>query len=327
MPTQLREMIDLQPEALRTVAGFDVGPQADILRRARRIFVVGTGTSFHAAELGAGLLMRYGIDAWAVPSIEAARWRIPFRDDDAVIVISHTGETAFARATRHAALEQGWALVTITGPDAGWPEAIKTPVRERSETYTVSYTAAVAVLGLLAHAITDADTGPDTMYEVADHVEAVIADPKLSHIDVPARALAIVGPGAWSITAREGALKVREAALILAEGFDPERLLHGAAVPYGREDTLVVLQPEWDAERLTSGLLTAAAAEWLTVHPLSDEVLGNSPAQVFAAQIPATVRLQLLAARLSELKKTNPDTAIVGAWARPELWSAGAPPE
>jgi glutamine---fructose-6-phosphate transaminase (isomerizing) len=46
---------------------------------------------------------------------------------------------------------------------------------------------------------------------------------------------------------------------------------------------------------------------------------------VFLAQIPVTVRLQLLAAQLTEAKGTDPDRAITGAWAEPQLWNAGAP--
>ena len=51
----------------------------------------------------------------------------------------------------------------------------------------------------------------------------------------------ITGAGPAAITAREGALKVREAARVLAEGYDVEYLLHGSAVPLGRRDHLVAL--------------------------------------------------------------------------------------
>ena len=50
----------------------------------------------------------------------------------------------------------------------------------------------------------------------------------------PERSLQIVGAGHASVTAREGALKVREGARVLAEGYDAEFFLHGTAVPLGR---------------------------------------------------------------------------------------------
>jgi glutamine---fructose-6-phosphate transaminase (isomerizing) len=44
------------------------------------------------------------------------------------------------------------------------------------------------------------------------------------------------------------------------------------------------------------------------------------------AQIPLTVRLQLLALRIAVERGQDPDTVIVGAWADPATWAIGAPP-
>jgi glutamine---fructose-6-phosphate transaminase (isomerizing) len=318
-------MIAAQPATLRAVAGLDVNAAVQCLRPARRVYIVGTGTSHHAAQLGAYLLRGGGLDAQAVPSSEFARWRPALAGGDGVVVISHTGETAYALAARAQALKAGVPLVTITGPQSVWPEAIETPIREQSETYTVSYTAALAVLGLLAHALAGTQTGAEALELAAGAAQDTIAAPGIAEIQVPERALALVGPGIWGVTAREGALKIRESAQILAEGFDSELLLHGAAVPYGAKDTLLALAPEADADGLTAGLLTAAAREGMKTHELSTAATDGSAAAVFLAQIPATVRLQLLAAQLTEARGTDPDHAITGAWATPELWSAGVP--
>ena len=43
------------------------------------------------------------------------------------------------------------------------------------------------------------------------------------------------------------------------------------------------------------------------------------------AQIPLTVRLQLLALRFAAEKGENPDRVITGAWGDPELWKIGSP--
>jgi glucosamine--fructose-6-phosphate aminotransferase (isomerizing) len=45
------------------------------------------------------------------------------------------------------------------------------------------------------------------------------------------------------------------------------------------------------------------------------------------AQIPMTVRLQLLAERFAALRRRNPDTVITGAWADTGLWRLGGPAE
>jgi glucosamine--fructose-6-phosphate aminotransferase (isomerizing) len=315
-------MIERQPAALRAVSELDVSAEATALSRARRVTLAGTGTSFHAAELGAYLLRTGGVDATAVPCVELSRWRPEFDAEDAVIVLSHTGTTPYACAVREAARRAGASLVTITGPKSTWDEAVKTPTHELSETYTVSYTAALGVLGLLGHALAGADTGPAALRTAAAEIERHLDRPGFADLPVPDRAIAIVGPGPWSVTAREGALKIRESAHILAEGFDPERLLHGAAVPYGRGDTVIGLEPGADVDGLTAGLLAAAGDEGAATLIVES---GSPHPHPFLAQLAATVRLQLLAAHLTDLRGTDPDHAITGAWERDELWTAGAP--
>ena len=324
-------MIASQPETLRAVAQLDVSAAAERLRSVRRLFIVGTGTSHHAALLAAYLLRSGGIDAQAVPSAEMAGWRPSPSDKEGVVVISHTGETAYARSVRQAAQRSGVPLVTITGESAGWPEAIITPTRELSETYTVSYTAALGVLGLLAAELTGLASGAGALRQVAADVDRVLLNPELGHMPAPARALAFVGPGPWSVTAREGALKVREAAQILAEGFDPEALLHGAAVPYGPGDALIALSPADDPDGLTAAVAAAARETGAQVYELPELNNGpasratSTPAQLFLRQISATVCLQVLADNLAAERGTNPDTAITGAWTNEELWNSGAP--
>jgi glucosamine--fructose-6-phosphate aminotransferase (isomerizing) len=315
-------MIESQPATLRAVAELDVSPFAQRLRDARRIHLVGTGTSFHAAELGAHLLQRGGVDAVAVASADFARWWPEPSSDEAVILLSHTGTTPYALTVRERARGLGLPLVGIAGERSGWREAILTPTHEESETYTVSYTAALAVLGLLADAVALTGTGPDAIRGAADAVERVIGSPGVDRVPLPRRALALVGPGPWEVTAREAALKLRESAHVLAEGFDPERLLHGAAVPYGSDDVLVALEPRADRDGLAGAVAAAAERAGMTTFVFEDAAC---PADPFVAQLPATVRVQLLALRLTELAGTDPDTAITGPWAAEPMWALGGP--
>ncbi len=319
--TALQRMIERQADVIEQIAGLDVSRAADTLRGTQRIRLVGTGTSQHAAELGAFWLRCCGVPAHSSGAAELAGWET-LAGDEAVVVVSHTGQTAFALRCRAQAVAAGRPLVSITGPAVDWPEAIMTPVKEESETYTVSYLAALAVLGLLAHELADADSGPTELRAVADRVRAVTAAPRVEGVPVPARALAIVGAGPWAVTAREGALKIREAARMLCEGFDGERLLHGAAVPYGPTDGLVVLQPDADPDGLLDALVDTAARAEVPVSVLADDQRSGSP---FLDQFTMTVRLQSLAQRLATLRGTDPDVAIVGSWADEPLWTLGAP--
>jgi glucosamine--fructose-6-phosphate aminotransferase (isomerizing) len=108
---------------------------------------------------------------------------------------------------------------------------------------------------------------------------------------------------------------------MLAEGFDTDRLLHGGAVPLTPADGLVVLEPAADPDGLTGAVAAAARAENLPVAELAAPP-GLAP---LLAQIPMTVRLQLLAENFARLRLQNPDVAIVGAWDAPDLWRMGSP--
>ncbi len=311
--TALAEMIASQEAAIEEMASRDLTRAVDSLAGASRIVCVGTGTSQHAAELGALAFQRAGRDARWLTSWAGAH--TAFHPGDAVIVITHTAETVYAIRTRAAALAAGVPVVSITGVGrTTWPDAIETVAPERSETYTVSYTAAVAVLARLAGAL----GGPDR--DLAGTVAAVrdaMDDPLIEGVPVPARSLALIGSGPWGVAAREGALKIREAARMLAEGFDAERFLHGNAVPYTAADGLVLLAPDADPDGLVAALGAAARSEGIPVSELPGDVaLGP-----VLGQIPLTVRLQLLAEWYAAVRGQNPDVAITGAWATKELWS------
>ncbi len=317
----LHRMISQQPGVLDRIAGLDLAGPAATLTAARRVILTGTGTSQHAAELGALLLGQAGLDARWFPAASWARWGPGPQPGDVLIVITHTGETAYAIRARSAALAAGVPVLSITGTGVDWPDAIHTVPREEAETYTVSYTAAVAVLARLAGLAGSADGSPEALRLAAAQISAVLAEPGVDAVPVPARSLAIVGPGPWGITAREGALKLREGARMLAEGYDSELFLHGSAVPLTAADGVLLLEPAADPDGLTVAVGAAAAAEGIPVAALSGPDGGLSPV---LAQLPMTVRLQLLAGRFAALRGQDPDTVITGHWADPELWQLGS---
>jgi glutamine---fructose-6-phosphate transaminase (isomerizing) len=328
-PTALLRMILSQGDALDRMAGLDLAEPAGVLAGAARIILVGTGTSQHAAELGAMMLDAAGRDARWYPAATWARWSGSARLGDVLLVISHTGETAYAARARADALAAGVPVVSITGTGRAWPEAIETVPPDESHTYTVSYTAALAVLARLAHELGSPDGSPGQVAQAATAVRHVCAEPGIDEVAMPARSLAIVGGGPWGITAREGALKIREGARMLAEGFDTDRLLHGGAVPLTAADGLVVLEPAADPDGLTAALGAAGQAERVPVAVLAAAdvpgVTDSGPLPPLLAQIPMTVRLQLLAERFARLRRQDPDVAITGEWDAPALWQMGAP--
>jgi glutamine---fructose-6-phosphate transaminase (isomerizing) len=320
-PSALQETIDAQAEQIERMLQVDVAGALARLSPARRIWLVGTGTSQHAAELGDWLLRGSGRERHAVSSATFARFGPRLTGEDGVVVISHTGETAFARRCRLQALDAGARVVSITGQGAGWPEAIETVPRERSETYTVSYTAALVVLARLAAGLGANEVSAEDLRTLPDRVAAASAEPGLALDGIPRRLLVVVGVGPAAITAREGALKLREAARLPAEGYEAEYLLHGSAVPLGSDDVLVLLQPADDPDGLLPAIGSAALMSGVSLAEISEP----DGLPVGLAQIPLTVRLQALASRCADQRGQDPDTVITSGWAQSSLWRVGGP--
>jgi len=310
--TELEAAIRAQPDELRRLAALDLPPAAKRLAAGERVWLVGTGTSWHAAELGAAMLARAGVDARFATSSEFAL-RAPLRAGDGVIVISHTGDTAYARAARQRALDLGAQTVSLTADGVGWPEAIETGARERSETYTRSYTSAIAVLALIAGDLGAEGLGPEAVVAAADATAEALEAP--DDLPEPPRLTVLAGLGPFAVTAREGALKLREAARLPAEGFDAEYLLHGNAVPLTPDDALISLGTGPFVERL-AGAAREAGLQVADLTQNGDKLM---------AQIPLTVRLQLFALRRAEAGGQDPDKVITGPWDDEQLWATGAP--
>jgi glucosamine--fructose-6-phosphate aminotransferase (isomerizing) len=324
-PTNLEQQIRSQPDELfRVLTSERVREQVHAatagLQRARRIWLVGTGTSHHAAILGAAMIQDAGRSATAMSSMRFVGWAPIIGPEDVIIVITHTGETAYALAARALATTAGIHTLTITKRGTPFPHAIETTPAETAETYTVSYTTALLVLAMIAMEMGADSITEDSLALVPDAVRNAIEAPGTEHVPVPERALVVAGAGPAAVTAEEGALKVREGARVLADGYDVEYLLHGSAVPLdGRDRILGLTTP--DGEGLVQAVAQAASAEGIGVDLLDEP----APLPLLLAQIPLTVRLQMLALRLAAERGQDPDTVIVGGWADEDLWRLGRP--
>jgi glucosamine--fructose-6-phosphate aminotransferase (isomerizing) len=308
MATALAETIAAQPEALGRILELDLTEPLERLDGAERIWLVGTGTSQHASELGTLMLRDAGRQAQWQSSAAFVRSAPMLGPGDAVVVISHTTETAFARTARRRASEAGARLVSITGVGRDWPEAIATVPAERSETYTASYTAALFVLARLSVELGADGFSAGEVAAIPGRVRSSIRRAEHAELAVPERVLVIAGAGPAAVTAREGALKLREAARVLSEGYEAEYLLHGGAVPLTADDGLLLLAPGHDPDGLLPRLGAAAEQAGLAVSEL-DEPASGCP---LLDQIPLTAQLQVLAARAAETRGQNPDVVIVG---------------
>jgi glucosamine--fructose-6-phosphate aminotransferase (isomerizing) len=213
-----------------------------------RIFLVGTGTSYHGALVGQYLLRSAGVDAWAVRAFEFANYPPALRGDDGLILLSHRGSKRYSQA----ALErfgghEHWLAITGEGSPLRGPGVLYTVEQERSPVHTASHTAALVRLAQLAVALGAPPWRPDLAH-IPDAIRAALklrpqVIQALDRLQI-GRVVHYVGGGPAYATALEGALKLREAAYVSAEGHELESILHGPLISLNAEDSVVmVAQP------------------------------------------------------------------------------------
>jgi glucosamine--fructose-6-phosphate aminotransferase (isomerizing) len=295
--SHMRTTMQTQPDELRRLVADD-GPARAAAERigGRRTWLVGIGTSWHAAHHGAWLLAEAGVDARALHAADAAQY--DWRPDagDAAIVLSHTGKTGYTAQALAAAHSAGAAVVHVTAIGNGGDLETVTP--ETSYAYTASHTGALLRLAQLAVA-QGADLGD--LAAVPDAVARVLAAPG-PVVAPPRRLLELTGAGPNGWTAAEGALKVREAAYVATEGLSSEQFLHGPSVALDEQDTLVVLDGGGPGAERTEAIAGAMEVTGARVVRLSERDLGE-PLSVFAL----TVWVQRIAVELAEARGVSPD--------------------
>src|SRR5436305_14979662 len=94
--TEMAKAMARQPDELERILADWASVEAGAARIAgRRVFVVGTGTSWHAANQGAYLLRLAGADAVAVAAADCALWGPSPTPADALVLLSHRGPTRY----------------------------------------------------------------------------------------------------------------------------------------------------------------------------------------------------------------------------------------
>ncbi|ODS83825.1 MAG: glutamine--fructose-6-phosphate aminotransferase [Cytophagaceae bacterium SCN 52-12] len=219
----------------------------DKLVEARRIILVGCGTSWHA-----GLVAEYLFEELARVNVEVEyasefRYRNPvIHHDDVVIAISQSGETADTLAAIELAKERG---ATIFGVCNAVGSSIARATHAGAYTHagpeigvasTKAFTSQVTVLTLMAIALgrhkgtirDEVFTGlleglaalPGQIGQVLENAGKI---KEIAYIFTYARNFIYLGRGLHFPVALEGALKLKEISYIHAEGYPAAEMKHG----------------------------------------------------------------------------------------------------
>jgi glutamine---fructose-6-phosphate transaminase (isomerizing) len=244
-------------ELTRLLADDAAARAADRLRGCRRIFLAGTGTSFHGALAGQFMLRSAGLEAWAVRAFELANYPPALHADDGLILLSHRGSKRFSRDALEgfARTSQHWVAITGEGSPMEGAGVVRTVEQERSPVHTASHTAAMLRIAQMAVALGNPawrsrlSELPEAVQRAVDMGDRIAAQVDATEFRPVTH---FVGGGPARATSYEGALKLREAShLVSAEGHDVEGILHGPLVSIQAGTPVVlVAQPGPSLDRL-----------------------------------------------------------------------------
>jgi glucosamine--fructose-6-phosphate aminotransferase (isomerizing) len=311
MASEMAHAIERQPAELERLLA-DVEPVERVAGRiaGRRVLLVGTGTSWHAAHQGAHFLRLAGHEAWAVQAGDAALYGPRPTPDDALILLSHRGTKRFTSDVLERARADGVPAIVIGG--VGAPGAdLETVEQERSSAFTVSHLGALARLATLAVAL-GADLGDTSAVPAA---VASVLDAGSPQFEPPQRGLDFVGAGINQWTAAEGALKVRETSRVFTSAYSVEQFLHGPAVALDDRDAFVALDGGGPISPRLADIVGAAAKSGVRVETIREQSLGE-PLSIF----PLTAAVQRIALESALAVGSDPDAFGFDVPGRQEAW-------
>lgn len=308
------------------------------LLSAKRIIIVGCGTSWHAGLIGKQIIESLCRIPVEVEYASEFRYRNPVvTDKDIVVAISQSGETADTLAAVRLAKQCGafiYGICNVIG--ASIPRATDTGSYihvgpEIGVASTKAFTGQVTVLTMLALALAkergtvDDDTYfsivrelsviPQKMQETLELNDRIAM---LSRIFTYARNFLYLGRGYNYPVALEGALKLKEISYIHAEGYPAAEMKHGPIALIDSDMPVVVIATRNSMyEKVLSNIQEIKARKGKvialvtkgddTISKMIDEVIELPDTQECLEPLVATIPLQLLAYHIAVCKGKNVD--------------------
>ena len=305
---------------------------------AKRIIIAACGTSWHA-----GLVAEYMIEEFARIPVEVEyasefRYRNPIiNEDDVVIAISQSGETADTLAAIKLAKEKGafvFGVCNVVGSSIAREThagAYTHAGPEIGVASTKAFTTQITVLALLALRLAKAkgtisqsdylrnlielELIPEKVEESLKENDAILEIAKI-YKDAPN--CLFLGRGFNFPVALEGALKLKEISYIHAEGYPAAEMKHGPIALIDENMPVIVIAPQQNHYdkvvsniqeiKARSGKIIALVSKGdVQVKALADHVIEMPSSTEALTSIIATIPLQLLSYHVAVLRGTNVD--------------------
>ncbi len=308
------------------------------LIEAKRIIIIGCGTSWHAGLVGEYLFEDLARISVEVEYASEFRYRNPvINEGDIVIAISQSGETADTLAAIKMAKEKGAMVLGICNvvgssipreTDAGVYTHAGPEIGVAS---TKAFTCQVTVLAMMAiligkkkGLITD-DRYKALIQEFAlvpGKIEKILTKAdllkKLATLYKEANNALYLGRGYLFPVALEGALKLKEISYIHAEGYPAAEMKHGPiALIDNKMPVVVVASRDSSYEKIVSniqevkarnGIVIAVVTEGdTTIHDMADHVIEIPEVENVFAPLLAVIPLQLFSYYIAVIRGCNVD--------------------
>ncbi len=294
MLKEIHEQVDTIADCMRGRLNVDegwvnLGGMSDHLERmlsAKRMIIVACGTSWHAGLIGEYLLEELARIPVEVEYASEFRYRNPIiNENDVIIAISQSGETADTLAALEIAKEKGamaYGIVNVVGSsiarltDAGSYIHVGPEIGVAS---TKAFTGQVTLLSLMALTIGyKRGTIPQSLFRqyiaalgsVPRKVQSVLAEEK--HIKYIAEEIKdssnalYLGRGYNFPVALEGALKLKEISYIHAEGYPAAEMKHGPIALIDEEMPVIVIATNKSAnEKILSNIQEVKARKGFVI--------------------------------------------------------------
>ncbi len=330
-----RGRISTDLKDLRLGGLYDVMPR---LIGAKRIIIIGCGTSWHAGLLGEYLFEDLARLPVEVEYASEFRYRNPLvTKDDVVIAISQSGETADTLAAIQLAKEAGALVLGICNvvgssisreTDAGVYTHAGPEIGVAS---TKAFTAQVTVLVMMSILIGRKRglLSDEVFYELIREMNQIPAKlenlltlndryRQIAEMYKGAHNFLYLGRGYFFPVALEGALKLKEISYIHAEGYPAAEMKHGPIALIDRLMPVVVIAAKDKSyEKIVSniqevkarnGIVIAIVTEGDTViKKMADHVLEIPVCDEKLVSLLAVVPLQLLSYHIAVMRGCNVD--------------------
>ena len=331
-PHFMLKEIHEQPEVARALlhlleASEHLPRMIEVLRGAERLFLVGSGSSFHACVLGS-TFWAHVARVLAIPVLPQQfieQYGPALRPGDVALYVSQSGETKDVLNAVNFATPRGvrpLGLVNVLGSTLTRKVDVYLPLAcgwEISVPATKTFTNQVIALVALAAAV--AGQRIDQLDEAPDWIERAI-----TAADAPARRLAqhlvdidrifILGYGLGHGVALEGALKIKEVTGLPCEGMFSSEFKHGPLAMVERGTPVFFTAPPSGDVMLTNavtevtcrhGHAVVVAAHSEHLHNEATESVPIPAASDLEFAVAGTVPFQLVAYYLSVARGMDPD--------------------